>query len=48
VEEIRRYALDIAAYLVGRNVKLLVVACNSIEVSAIGDIAASHGVPVIG
>ncbi len=48
VEEIRRYALDIAAYLVERGVKLLVVACNSIEVSAIGDIAASHGVPVLG
>ena len=28
--------------------KLLVVACNSIEVSAIGDIATAHGVPVIG
>lgn len=48
VEEIRRYALDIAAYLVERDVKLIVVACNSIEVSAIGDIAASHGVPVVG
>lgn len=48
VEEIRRYALDIAGYLVERDVKLLVVACNSIEVSAIGDIAASHGPPVIG
>jgi len=48
VEEIRGYALDIAAYLVERDVKLLVVACNSIEVSAIGDIAAAHGVPVIG
>jgi glutamate racemase len=48
VEEIRRYALEIAAYLVERDVKLIVVACNSIEVSAIGDIATSHGVPVIG
>jgi glutamate racemase len=48
VEEIRRYALDIASYLVSRRVKLLVVACNSIEVSAIGDIATEHGVPVIG
>ncbi|HEX6844620.1 MAG TPA: glutamate racemase [Actinomycetota bacterium] len=48
VEEIRGFAMDIAAYLVGRGVKLLVIACNSIEVSAIGDIAASHGVPVIG
>ena len=48
VEEIRGFALDIARYLVGRGVKLLVIACNSIEVSAIGDIAAEHGVPVVG
>jgi glutamate racemase len=48
VEEIRGFAMDIAAHLVDRDVKLLVIACNSIEVSAIGDIAASHGVPVIG
>jgi glutamate racemase len=48
VDEIRRYALGIASYLVAREVKLLVVACNSIEVSAIGDIATEHGVPVIG
>jgi glutamate racemase len=48
VEEIRGFAIEIAAYLVDRGVKLLVIACNSIEVSAIGDIAASHGVPVIG
>ena len=31
-----------------RGVKLLVVACNSIEVSAIGDIAAAADVPVVG
>jgi glutamate racemase len=48
VEEIRGYAMEIASYLVDRGVKLLVVACNSIEVSAIGDIAAAHGVPVVG
>lgn len=48
VQEIRGYALDIAAYLVERDVKMLVIACNSIEVSAIGDIATSHDVPVIG
>jgi glutamate racemase len=48
VEEIRGFALEIASYLVDRGVKLLVVACNSIEVSAIGDIAATHGVPVVG
>lgn len=48
VEEIRRFALDIAEHLVDRGVKMLVIACNSIEVSAIGDIAVRHGVPVIG
>jgi glutamate racemase len=48
VEEIRRYALEIADYLVHRDVKLLVVACNSVEVSAIDEIAARAGIPVIG
>ena len=46
--EIRRYALEIAEYLVRRDVKLLVIACNSIEVSAIGDIAARADIPVVG
>jgi glutamate racemase len=48
VEEIRSFGMEIAAWLVQRDVKMLVVACNSVEVSAIGDIAASHAVPVIG
>jgi glutamate racemase len=48
IEEIRRYALEIAEFLVHRDVKMLVVACNSVEVSAIGDIAARAGIPVIG
>jgi glutamate racemase len=48
VEEIRRYALEIASYLVSRDVKLLVVACNAVEVSAIGDIAVSADIPVVG
>jgi glutamate racemase len=48
VEQIRRYALEIAGYLVRRDVKLLVIACNSIEVSAIGDIAARGDIPVVG
>ena len=43
VEEIRRFALEIAAYLVSRDVKMLVVACNSVEVSAIDDVTASAG-----
>ena len=48
VEEIRTYAMAIARYLIELGVKLLVVACNSIEVSAIGDIAVAADVPVIG
>ena len=48
VDEIRRYALEIADYLVHRDVKMLVVACNSVEVSAIGDIADRAGIPVVG
>jgi glutamate racemase len=48
VQEIRRYALEIAEHLVARDVKMLVVACNSVEVSAIDHIAAAHGLPVIG
>jgi glutamate racemase len=48
VEEIRGFALEIAAELVRRDVKMLVVACNSIEVAAIADVADAHGVPVVG
>ncbi len=48
VDEIRRYALEIAEYLVDREVKMLVIACNSVEVSAIGDIAVRAGIPVVG
>jgi glutamate racemase len=48
VERIRRYALEIAEYLVGRGVKMLVIACNSVEVSAIGDIAVNADIPVVG
>lgn len=48
LEEIRRFGLEIAAYLVERDVKMLVVACNSVEVAAITDVADAHGVPVVG
>jgi glutamate racemase len=48
LDDIRRYALEVVDYLLHRDVKLLVVACNSVEVSAIGDIAAGAGVPVVG
>jgi glutamate racemase len=48
LDEIRGHAMDIAAYLVDRGVKLLVVACNSIEVAAIEDVAKAAAVPVVG
>jgi len=48
LEEIRAYALEIAEYLVSRQVKMLVVACNSIEVAAIREVAEAAGVPVVG
>ena len=47
-DQIRHYALEVADYLAHRDVKMLVVACNSIEVSAIGDIAERAGIPVVG
>ena len=47
-EEIRAFAVDIARYLVGRNVKMVVTACNSVEVSAIEDVARAAQVPVVG
>ena len=48
VEEIRGFALEIAAYLVSRDVKMLVVACNSVEVAAIEDVTNASEIPVIG
>jgi len=47
-EEIRRFALEIARFLVARDVKMLVVACNAIEVSALGEISGEAGIPVVG
>lgn len=48
LEEIRSFALEIASHLVSRDVKMLVVACNSIEVAAIQDVALAAGTPVVG
>src|SRR5687768_12860738 len=48
IEEIRTFSREIAAYLLGRDVKLLVVACNSVEVAAIEDLTDRSGVPVVG
>lgn len=48
VTEIRTFAREIASFLLDRDVKMLVVACNSVEVSAIEELTAGAGVPVIG
>jgi glutamate racemase len=48
LREIRSFAREIAAYLLSRNVKMLVVACNSVEVAAIRDLSEEAHVPVIG
>lgn len=47
-EEIRSFAVNIARYLVDRDVKMVVTACNSVEVSAIEDVARAAQVPVVG
>jgi glutamate racemase len=47
-EEIRRFALEIAEYLVSRDVKALVVACNAVESNAIEDVTDAAGIPVVG
>jgi glutamate racemase len=48
LEEIRGFAREIASLLLDRDVKQLVVACNSVEVAAIEDLAATSRVPVLG
>jgi glutamate racemase len=48
LEEIRVFGREIAAFLLDRDVKLLVVACNSIEVAALAEVTASSQTPVIG
>jgi glutamate racemase len=48
LEEIRGFALELAGSLVSREVKMLVVACNAIEVAAIAEVTEAHGIPVVG
>ena len=48
-DEVRRFALEIADYLVGDvGCKLLVVACNTASSVALEEISARHDVPVLG
>jgi glutamate racemase len=48
LHEIRTFAREIAAFLLEREVKILVVACNSVEVAAIEDLTDRSRVPVVG
>jgi glutamate racemase len=47
-ETIRRYAIEDAHFLMRFAPKLIVVACNTASAAALGEIAASVAVPVIG
>ncbi len=48
LDEIRRYALEIGSFLASRDVKLVVVACNSATAAALPDLQRSLAVPVVG
>jgi glutamate racemase len=48
LEEIRRFAGEIAAYLEGQGVKLIVVACNAATSAALPDLQERLAVPVLG
>ena len=47
-EVVTRYSLRNAAFLVGQNVKLLVVACNTSSSVALPALRASLAIPVVG
>jgi len=47
-ETVTRYAHQIAAFLVSRGIKLLVVACNTATAVALDSLAASFPIPVVG
>ena len=47
-ETIRRYAHEVALHMVERDVKLLVVACNSATAAALPDLQREFAVPLIG
>jgi glutamate racemase len=48
LDEIRRFAREIGAYLQGRGVKLVVVACNSATSAALPELQTALRVPVVG
>jgi glutamate racemase len=48
LEEVREFALEIARHLVERDVKMIVIACNTATAAALGDVADLVSVPVVG
>lgn len=48
LDEIRRFALEVGRYLERRDVKLVVVACNSATAAALPDLQRALAVPVVG
>jgi glutamate racemase len=47
-QTVARYAREAARFLVGQQVKLLVVACNTASAVALDELAAIHRLPVVG
>jgi glutamate racemase len=48
LEETRAFSVEIARYLVGRDAKLVVIACNTATSAALEDVTEAVAVPVIG
>jgi glutamate racemase len=49
VETVQRYAREDTELLLAQNVKLIVVACNTVSATALGEVERlAHGIPVIG
>jgi glutamate racemase len=48
LEEVRRFAVEIAQHLMERDVKMIVIACNTATAAALNDVAEAVSVPVVG
>jgi glutamate racemase len=48
LEQVREFAVEIALHLAERDVKIIVIACNTATAAALDDVAAAVPVPVIG
>src|SRR5262245_20133626 len=47
-ETITRYSLENVAFLIEKNIKLLVVACNAASSTALQALRAAHALPIVG